>query len=273
MKVSEIIGCIENIAPLCAAAPWDKPGMQVASHRDAAEHLAVLLDPTPDAVRKALAAGADMILAHHPLSMQPRFPDTLDAYHAVLSLLFTHDTPLYSAHTSLDANLCGPAAWLADALNLQKRATLEVLHERPEVGLPYGFGIAGTLPEPMPYAAFTNLLASLIGKSAWSAAGPKPETVAVVAYCPGSGAPLADAAANARADVYITGDVKYHAALEARIRILDVGHFVLEEIMMQQLAVRLRQALPTLSVTFFPATDPLVFEGGCNTRPDICSGL
>ncbi len=273
MKLFEIIGCIESIAPLHAAAPWDKSGMQVASRRDDATHLAVLLDPAPDAVRNALAAGADMILSHHPLTMQPRFADMLDEYHSVLSLLFTRDVALYSAHTSLDANLCGPAGWLADALDLRDRAALEVLRERTDAPLPYGFGIAGFLPEPVPYAVFVDRLASLTGKLSWSAAGPKPETVVSVAYCPGSGASMVNAAEKARVSVYITGDVKYHTALEARIRVLDIGHFALEEIMMQRFAALLRRALPTLTITFFPAADPLVHEGRCDSRPGVCSGL
>mgnify|MGYP002241548695 FL=1 len=59
-----------------------------------------------------------MILAHHPLTMEGRFTDRLDSYHEVLSLLFRADVPLYSAHTSLDANPLGPVSWLADELGL-----------------------------------------------------------------------------------------------------------------------------------------------------------
>ena len=62
------------------------------------------LDPTPESIRIALSGGAEMILAHHPLTMEGRFTDRLDSYHEVLSLLFRANVPLYSAHTSLDAN-------------------------------------------------------------------------------------------------------------------------------------------------------------------------
>ncbi len=268
MKLSEIIDSIECIAPLRAAAAWDRSGIQVAARRRTADHLAVLLDPTPDAVEKALRAGADMILAHHPLTMQPRFPDKEDDYHAVLRLLFTHDAPLYSAHTSLDANPFGPAAWLADALGLTGRAVLEATSEDGASPLPFGFGIAGKLPEPVPYAAFIGRLAALTGKNSWSAAGPRPEIVASVACCPGSGSSLIEAAEAAKADIFITGDLKYHAALETRIRVLDVGHFTLEETMMRRFALLLRQALPALTVTFVPAADPLSYEGTGVEKPD-----
>lgn len=114
MKQSELIGIIEETAPLHIAAPWDRSGVQVASSREDIRRLAVCLDPTPLSLRRALADGADMVLAHHPLILEGRFTDRLDNYHAALSLLFKADVPLYSAHTSLDANPLGPASWLAE---------------------------------------------------------------------------------------------------------------------------------------------------------------
>ena len=135
--------------------------MQVASAREDIRHLAVCLDPTPASIRSALAAGADMVLAHHPLSMEGRFTDRLDAYHEVLSLLFRADVPLYSAHTSLDANPLGPVSWLAEELGLCRLpeadplpggalgplTVLEPTGTMEQGGLSYacGFGVIGDL--------------------------------------------------------------------------------------------------------------------------------
>ena len=261
MKTSEIITHIEKIAPPGNAAPWDNSGMQVAAVRDTVSHLALMLDPTPVGIATALKNGADMILSHHPLAMTPRLPSVLDDFRTILALLFSRDVPLYSAHTSLDANLRGPAAWLADAFALTGRQTLERTAEHPEGEPHYGFGLVGDLPAPLPYGAFTDALANALGKSAWRASGPMPETVSRLAYCPGSGESLLHTAAALGADVYITGDMKYHAALEAPIRALDVGHFVLEEIMMRTFADQLRESLAPVTVSYFEATDPFVFEG------------
>ena len=260
MELAEIIHCIEGIAPLDAAAPWDNSGVQVACTRKNISRLAVMLEPTHSALQKALDAGSEMVLAHHPLSMQPRYPNTLGEYHACLSLLFSRNVLLYSAHTSLDANLCGPPAWLADALDLHDRAALEVTAPRPGSPLPFGFGLVGKLPSPMVYGEFIRLLGGLLGKTHWNATGPLPELVTTVAYCPGSGASMMDAAFNSGADIYITGDVKYHAALEAKLRVLDVGHATLEESMMRKTADVLREQCAGVAVTFFPSSDPLVLE-------------
>ena len=286
MKVFDIIKIIENTAPPGIAAAWDASGVQVAAFRPEIAHLAVMLDPCPAAMRRAIDAGADFILAHHPLAMKPRFPNVPDSYFSALSLLISNNVWLYSAHTSLDANPRGPAFWLAHALGLRDLALLEPLPEfRADVGRPaqnadagrpaqsaggraadapsgYGFGFTGALPEPLAYDDFCARLAACLGKADWQACGPRPRRVSRLACCPGSGGGLVPDALCAGADVFITGDVKYHAALDARdsgLRVLDVGHFVLEEEMMRRFADRLAAELP-VPVRFFAGSDPLEGE-------------
>jgi len=58
-------------------------------------------------------------------------------------------------------------------------------------------------------------------------AGPRRKTVRRVAIVGGSGAEFAGAAREAGADLYVTGDVKYHQALEAAaagMPVADIGH-------------------------------------------------
>ena len=127
-----------------------------------------------------------------------------------------------------------------------------------------GFGILGELKKPLPFAEFLEQVSGNLGQTSgraaatWRACGTAPQTVRTVAYCPGSGADLAPKAFAMGADVYLTGDVKYHAALEAQGLILDVGHFGLEERMMQTLAERLSAELKPQNVqtAYFAAQDP-----------------
>jgi len=121
----------------------------------------------------------------------------------------------------------------------------------------YGFGLVGDLPEPLEFTAFVRRLHELAGRAHCHVSGPAPDIVGRVGYCTGSGSSLADAAFARGADVFVTGDVKYHTALEARGCLLDVGHFALEEEMMRRFANGLRTALPGLPVHFLPSSDPL----------------
>ena len=286
MKPSDIIAIIENTALPGIAASWDVSGVQVAALRQKVTSLAVMLDPAPDTLRRAADAGADFILAHHPLSMKPRFPNVCDSYFSALSLLFTRNIWLYSAHTSLDANPRGPAFWLAHALGLRDLRILEPLPEAQagvvraaqaarhgdtskspetqaaEVPGGFGFGFAGSLPEPLPYPDFCARLAVCLGKDDWQCCGPRPREVSRVGCCPGSGGGLLPEALRSGADVFITGDIKYHTALDAQaggLRILDVGHFILEEEMMRRFADQLAREL-SVPVRFFAGSDPLAGE-------------
>lgn len=259
MKLSDIIDIIESVAPPAAAASWDASGVQVAGFRQTVSKVAVMLDPALPGLRQAVDAGADFVLAHHPLSMKPRYPNRQDAYLSILSLLLRHDVWLYSAHTSLDGNPGGPVRWLGDELALEG---MRLLEPDPASAGMYGFGFAGTLPQPLPYGGFCTLLARALGREEWQACGPAPATVRRVACCPGSGGSMLDAALREGADVFITGDVKYHAALDAQtcgMRVLDVGHFILEEAMMRRFAGQLEQQL-AVPVIFVPSTDPLAAE-------------
>ena len=251
MQQCELISLIEQTAPLHFAASWDHSGIQVAAIRREITLLAVCLDPTAAAIRAALDVGADMVLTHHPLSMQPRFLDKLDSYHEIVRLLMGARVPLYSAHTSLDANPHGPVNWLAQELALQNLRVLEPV--TPDNT--YGFGVCGTLPQPLSPSELYASLSPWRGNSCITLAGPEmPQTISILAICPGSGSSMLEHAAALGAEVMITGDVKYHTALESPLATMDVGHFMLEEEMMRRFAAELSVSVP---VHFIPGSDPL----------------
>ena len=165
---------------------------------------------------------------------------------------------LYCAHTTLDCSPQGTAFWLAQELELCRLHTLEPLTSSSELG----FGQVGTLPAPLAWPDFSEKLAQVLGRSCWREIGCVPEKVSKVAYLPGSGASAMEAAAESGADVFITGDLKYHQALEAPLCILDVGHFVLEEEMMRRFALLLASTLSNVEVRFFESEDPFRFQFG-----------
>lgn len=119
-----------------------------------------------------------------------------------------------------------------------------------------GFGEVGDLPEALAWDDFMAKADELIERDALLISGPQPETVSRVAYCGGSGSSLIGKAAKAGADVFITGDMKYHPAVETPICVIDAGHFSLEEEMMRRFAVELEEGLDGVDVEFFEGEDP-----------------
>lgn len=290
MLQSELIRIIEQTAPLSLMAEWDHSGVQVASGREVIRHLAVCLDPMPEQLQAAVDAGADMVLTHHPLTMRPAFTDRRNGYTEALRILYSHDVPLYASHTTLDANPLGPSAWLADELGLTGRVILEKtgLFTAPDgTQTEGGFGCAGELPEPVGLAALCLALrAHLPLERMCSVArltGDPSRLVRRVAVCTGSGSSLLEEAAAAGADVFITGDVKYHDALALFSRqnggspdfcpmaLLDVGHFSLEEEMTRRFALLLQKKLEGVTVTFLPGRDPFLPMTFLSEVPEVLS--
>lgn len=274
MHNTEFISLIETYAPLKAAAPWDNSGVQVESDKDAVHKVCVALDPTPATVSAALELKADFLLCHHPLALSPRHLNARDQYFHVVRKLIHADCRLYSAHTSLDANPRGPVSWLSKALGLTGCELLEPMPDMPpdspadhpagsdafRAPSGYGFGLVGDLPQAMPFKNFTLMLEKILlpqgPVSNWRLCGQADKKIKRVAYCPGSGASLAGNASALGADIYITGDIKYHDALSAPLCILDVGHFCLEERMMLDFSKILEASCPNLKFYFLPADNP-----------------
>lgn len=90
-----------------------------------------------------------------------------------------------------------------------------------------GVGAVGDLPGPEPLADALERVRGALRPSWVRVAGPRRKTVRRVAIVGGSGAEFAGAAREAGADLYVTGDVKYHQALEAEaagMPVADIGH-------------------------------------------------
>lgn len=255
MTTTDVIASIEEIAPLAGAAAWDNSGVQVLGTVETITKVAVSIDPSPEAVGKALDQGAEFILTHHPLYRDPMPLSRPGYFMDTARAVITAGAWLYAAHTSLDVQVSGPAGWLFRELGL---TNLDVLEPNGPDQPGEGFGFVGSLPEAMPYKAFSEKLGTTVERGFWTITGQPPARVSKVAYCTGSGASLMPQAQAAGADVYVTGDLKYHQALESGQFTIDVGHFSLEERMTRDLAKLLAERLGPqgIDVFFIPGRDP-----------------
>jgi dinuclear metal center YbgI/SA1388 family protein len=94
-----------------------------------------------------------------------------------------------------------------------------------------GFGIAGTLPQRSTVGQLAARVGSTLKTDSMRLVGKKGGRIKKVVVCAGSGASLLNAAVATGAQLYITGDMKYHDARKAEdagIHVLDVGHFAPE---------------------------------------------
>ncbi len=258
MDIKDIISHIEETANPSYAASWDISGLHVVAERREIQKIAIALDPTEDTVLQVIDWGAHFLLTHHPLTLSPKIPSEENSYTRILRLLFKFDVWLYCAHTSLDVNLKGPVSWFARELDLKNTSVLEPMGE---MGQDIGFGIIGDLPSPLSSKVFVQKVLSLVDRGRCMGIGKIPEVVESIAYCTGSGMELGRRAFDRGADVYISGDIKYHLAQELEVQgwVLDVGHFSMEEKMMQWWAMDMSRTLGRygVDIRFFPGRDPI----------------
>jgi len=94
-----------------------------------------------------------------------------------------------------------------------------------------GFGMAGELAEPMAEDDFLALLKSVFNVECLKHTALLNRPVKKVALCGGAGSELLKDAMRAGADVFVSGDFKYHQFFDAEKRILiaDIGHFESEQ--------------------------------------------
>ncbi|MCI0706360.1 MAG: Nif3-like dinuclear metal center hexameric protein [Ignavibacteriae bacterium] len=108
----------------------------------------------------------------------------------------------------------------------------------------YGMGAIGDLPNSMPLKSFLQLVKkSLKAEAVRYTAGAK-QRVQKIAVCGGSGSDLLQTAVRANADAFVTADVKYHTyhSAEGTIALVDAGHWETEQVILEPLAKRLREA-------------------------------
>jgi len=112
-----------------------------------------------------------------------------------------------------------------------------------------GAGMIGSLKEPMLSMDFLAFIKKTLRAGVVRHTAITKEKVQKVAVCGGSGAFLINAAKASGADVYITGDVKYHEFFDAenQMVIADVGHFESEQYTIDLLIREIREKFPNFA--------------------------
>lgn len=113
-----------------------------------------------------------------------------------------------------------------------------------------GAGMIGELPEPMDEKEFLAWVKKTFGCGVIRHTRLLGKEVRKVAFCGGSGSFLLRDAIRSGADVYISGDFKYHEFFDAedRIVIADIGHFESEQFTSQRLVALLTKKFPKFAV-------------------------
>ncbi|MCU6707692.1 Nif3-like dinuclear metal center hexameric protein [Paenibacillus sp. J5C_2022] len=122
---------MEQLAPKHYAVENDKIGLQLGTLNKEVAKVMVALDVTDEVVDEAIAAGANLIVAHHAIIYRPLVKlDTSTPAGRLYERLIKHDIAVYISHTNLDTADGGINDWLADAAGIAQegRIPLDEVH-------------------------------------------------------------------------------------------------------------------------------------------------
>jgi dinuclear metal center YbgI/SA1388 family protein len=115
----------------------------------------------------------------------------------------------------------------------------------------HGEGRIGTLPELMRLEQLAQTTKALLDCKQMQVAGDADRLVRTVAIACGAGGELLADAVHARADVFVTGELRFHDYLSARaagLALLLPGHYATERLGVEELAARLQKQWPELQI-------------------------
>jgi dinuclear metal center YbgI/SA1388 family protein len=202
MNKYEITKRIENFAPPELAEKWDCSGWLVETKRQEIKKIMLCLTVTDDIITQAREQNCDMIISHHPLFLVPLDWNFID---------------IYCAHTNLDRTNGGTTDTLIQKLSSEIDASVEIFNNsndgflryiNTEISLEKFIAKLKKFSPNLRYVNNNNL-----------------KTLKKIAFCAGSGFEFIQEAFENGADALVSGDLKFHVALESPIVLFDIGHF------------------------------------------------
>ncbi len=194
MNKYKIIQKIEKFAPSELAEEWDCSGWGVETRNNNISKVMLCLTVTEDIITQAKEQKCDMIISHHPLFFIP---------------IKWKDIDIYSAHTNLDRTIGGTTDTLISELGFKVNEIngfLRYTDVNTDVK-----SFCKKLSKISPNFRYVN--------------NKNIERLNKIAFCAGSGTEFIQEAYENGADALVTGDVKFHTALESPIVLFDIGHF------------------------------------------------
>ncbi len=210
-KVDKVIELTEKFAPLETQAEWDNSGWQINLKKNEFSKIMTALTVTESVIFQAKEKGCDLILSHHPVIFEPikRIEE------GIITKAISSGIQIYSAHTNLD---------------LAKGGTTDTLSEK------CGFGYCETrnefvngkiLEKELTAEEIKNEIKNKLNIDCIKVINLKEKTkVKSIAFCAGAGGSEISKVNKMGYDLFITGEVKFHEALEAGDTIVfELGHF------------------------------------------------
>jgi dinuclear metal center YbgI/SA1388 family protein len=211
VKIKEIYGFLNEISPFDLQEKWDNSGLLVGNEEDEIQKVHISLDLDDELLEDV--EENSLIITHHPLIFSPLRRVNFDSFSTKsLRTLIQKNIALICMHTNFDKT------------HLNAYVAKEILGLEPV-----------SKDEYICYAnvesSFENFLEQMSSKLQleYKKYVQCHKTIKSVALVTGAGMSLLN---EVKADCFLTGDIKYHDAIEAKSRgisLIDIGHYESEK--------------------------------------------
>lgn len=191
MNKYEIVRKIEEFAPLETQEKWDASGWIVELANNEVNKIMFALTITDKVFEQAITQNCDMIISHHPLFFVP---------------LEYRKINMYCAHTNLDRAEGGTTDLIIQKLGFKKSYNDDFVR-------------VVELEKPISVEELKNKLLKISPKLRY-VNNYDAQEVQTIGFCAGSGSEFIG-----QTDAFVTGDLKFHTALDAKKVVFDIGHF------------------------------------------------
>ena len=257
MLCKEIMKVIEASYPTEAALDFDNVGLLAGRAEKEVERVYLALDATDAVIGRAAEAGADMLITHHPLIFTPlKKVNDQDFVSKRVLRLIQNDISYYAMHTNYDVLSMAKSA--AEWMGMTECEVLEKTKEDPEIGKVFGIGLIGYV-ERQTAKKLCGILKSVFDLPGLVLFGDGQKEMHRIAICPGSGKSVIDVAVQKGADALVTGDIGHHEGIDAVAKglcIIDVGHYGMEHIFVEDMKESLGRMFPELLIETEPIHYP-----------------
>ena len=193
MNKYDLIKKIEEFAPLETQESWDASGWIIDLENPEVNKVMFALTITEDVFEQALKNNCDLIISHHPLFFVPYRYKKIN---------------LYCAHTNLDKAKGGTTDLLLSAIKEQGKIHNDFVRI---VELENEMSVEFLKLKLLPHSPHLRIVNNMGVK-----------TIKTIGFCAGSGSEFIE---DTPCDAFVTGDLKYHTAVETKKVIFDIGHF------------------------------------------------
>jgi GTP cyclohydrolase I len=207
VKIRDIYNYLDTISPFSEQEKWDNSGLIVGNMNDRFEDVYISLDLDLDLIKKIKPKS--LIITHHPLIFSPLKRVNNDSYATkILKKLIKKDIALISMHTNIDkSHLNSYVGCEVLGLNFVKKDDFIL---QAEVDMSFK-ELQKLIKEKL------NIDTLKVSKSH--------KKVKSISLTTGSGMSLLP---YIKTDCFLTGDIKYHEAMEAKARkisLIDIEHY------------------------------------------------